>query len=125
MNWDAYNEVLAHLEAHPEEFDQEWPHLSVPRKGVTGFPHIGGPCGCFGAHVRNRFGTEKGEKWIRRNPSVRGGAAGAFGALQLYLGATVEQASYLFAAFRTLQDFRNFRDSGGVVPCVDFEQEWQ
>jgi hypothetical protein len=82
MNIDRYNAVLAHIEQHPEEWNQsEW-------RGTA--------C-CIAGHAARMFGADPGLATLTA------------AALALEIDRTVTHFPWLFDADRTMDEFRALR----------------
>lgn len=99
MNLDLFNRVLAHIKAHPEEWDQE-----------KYTPHICGSACCFAGHAVLLSGGTIPTDYERANytkypESVPRQA-------QALLDLTDEQTDWLFDCERTLEDFEAVAEHG-------------
>ncbi|HEX7771537.1 MAG TPA: hypothetical protein VF435_03895 [Pyrinomonadaceae bacterium] len=89
-NWERYDAVLAHIEKHPEEWDQQ---------------HFCGSACCFAGHVVQMFSSQRPLE--KRVPYV------GYNAMDL-LKLTNNEACWLFDPDRTIADFHAFRAAGGI-----------
>lgn len=93
MNYDNFNAVLAHIEQHPEEWNQNmWNMLGC-----------GTGC-CIAGHAEAMFANSR-ERAME--PTRDNGAK--------YLGLNEFQARWLFEHDRTLDDFRRVRLVAGYA----------
>jgi hypothetical protein len=88
INWERYDAVLAYIEQHPEEWNQEVP-LEYCRW-----------C-CFGAHARRMYGPQRPD-------------ASTYEVMVRAFGVSMEESYWLFDSRRTLADFKAFRLAGGI-----------
>jgi hypothetical protein len=88
MNTELFDRVLAHIEAHPHMWDQNvvWHSTCGTRHCFAGFVEIIGG-----------LGTDSGPREID----------GA-------LGVSSDEGIWLSGVDRTLDDFRRFREAGGI-----------
>ncbi len=85
MNMKRFRQVLAYIEAHPDEWDQHQPN-SIRENG----------CGCFGAHVRRIWGGDDDS------------AMDPLNAIRIHLSTSRAEAAWIWSTARTLDDFRTF-----------------
>ncbi len=86
MNMQRFRQVLAYIEAHPQEWYQFNPRPDCPH--------------CFGAITREMFGT------LEENEFLEAVYLKSRIAIQKYLECDENTASWLYNPFRTLDDFR-------------------